>query len=324
MANTIGYKICHFAQQKIFHSDTNNWFKGHLPLISGKEANQIIFNAITRGEPFMSGRLGSVEIKPTLYFTTLLQKSKYRNMQLYLKGDVDYVFDTTEYVSHMDSIMRNNAGFFGFGEDSLRRFAQMMVKSIMDMDLCGAWLNEYLLKDKFSENVQFCKLEDLEPYDYEMPWSQALKGRKVLVIHPFAESIKAQYARKDSIWPDKEVLPDFELITIKAVQSLGGAKTPYKDWFEALEAMEAQMDSIEYDVALTGCGAYGLPLAAHAKETGHIGIHLGGPLQILFGIKGKRWDNIPEVAKFYNDAWVRPLPEETPSCHSSVEGGCYW
>lgn len=325
MTTTIGYKLFHYAQKKIFLSEPDNWFRGHLPLCNKESANEIIYHAIDTTTPFMVARLGSTEMKPTLYYSTLVKNSIVKNMLLYLKGDIDYIFNKKDYFTRMSSTMLSHSGFFCINkEDSLKVFAQRMEEYIAEMDLCGAWLNEYILKDKFSKKAQFCKLEDLEPYDYDKPWSQALKGKRVLVIHPFAESIKAQYARKDSIWPDKEVLPDFELITIKAVQSLGGAETPYKDWFEALEAMEAQMDIIEYDVALTGCGAYGLPLAAHAKKTGHIGIHLGGPLQILFGIKGKRWDNIPEVAKFYNDSWVRPLPEETPECHAAVEDSCYW
>jgi glycerol-3-phosphate dehydrogenase len=51
----------------------------------------------------------------------------------------------------------------------------------------------------------------------------------------------------------------------------------------------------DYDVALIGCGAYGLPLASHVKRKGKQSIHLGGGLQLLFGIKGKRWDDNPEV-----------------------------
>ena len=86
----------------------------------------------------------------------------------------------------------------------------------------------------------------------------------------------------------------------------------------------SQMDAIDYDVAIIGCGAYGFSLAAHTKRMGKKAIHLGGATQILFGIKGKRWDELPAVNKFYNKYWVRPLPEETPARKERVEGGCYW
>lgn len=53
-------------------------------------------------------------------------------------------------------------------------------------------------------------------------------------------------------------------------------------------------------------------------------IHLGGPLQLLFGIKGGRWDNGDIGKVFYNEYWTRPLLEETPEKFKNIEGGCYW
>lgn len=51
-------------------------------------------------------------------------------------------------------------------------------------------------------------------------------------------------------------------------------------------------------------------------------VHIGGALQLLFGIKGRRWDR--EFSSIYNDAWVRPEENEKPRNANSVEGGCYW
>ena len=49
---------------------------------------------------------------------------------------------------------------------------------------------------------------------------------------------------------------------------------------------------------------------------------MSGATQLLFGIKGKRWDDHPIISKLYNDAWVRP--EETLAHKEKVEGGSYW
>ena len=57
-----------------------------------------------------------------------------------------------------------------------------------------------------------------------------------------------------------------------------------------------------------GCGAYGLPLTSMLKASGKKAIHLGGATQILFGIKGKRWDHeatYDYVRNFYNENWVK-------------------
>ena len=94
--------------------------------------------------------------------------------------------------------------------------------------------------------------------------------------------------------------------------------------------MEDQIDKIDYDVCLIGCGAYGFLLAAHCKMKGKKAVHLGGALQLLFGIKGKRWEDPnygfagKNYLSFMNEYWVRPSKEETPTLSNSVEGSCYW
>lgn len=85
-------------------------------------------------------------------------------------------------------------------------------------------------------------------------------------------------------------MPDFDLITIKAVQSLGGGEQ-FQSWFDALDWMKAEIDKHDYDICLIGCGAYGFPLAAHVKRLGKKAFHLGGALQLVFGIRGRRWEN---------------------------------
>ena len=152
---------------------------------------------------------------------------------------------------------------------------------------------------------------------------QQLAGKRVLVVHPFKTTIERQYARRAELFPGTDILPQFaDLRIVQAVQGLAGADTGYASWFDALAAMEQQMDAAPYDVAIIGAGAYGLPLAAHARDTGHAAIQMSGALQLLFGIRGKRWDDHPIISKLYNDAWVRP--EETLAHKEKVEGGSYW
>jgi hypothetical protein len=62
---------------------------------------------------------------------------------------------------------------------------------------------------------------------------------------------------------------------------------------------------------------------------------MGGSLQLLFGIKGKRWEDPDYGVKewgipynFYpalmNEYWTRPLNTEKPKTANDVEGACYW
>lgn len=108
------------------------------------------------------------------------------------------------------------------------------------VDILGSWRQEELLFSKELSNAQKIKLMYLEPFWSENPWTKALEGKKVLVIHPFAKSIIKQYEKRNRIFPHREILPKFaSLDVIQAVQSIGGV-CEYNDWFEALYSMESK------------------------------------------------------------------------------------
>jgi hypothetical protein len=143
-------------------------------------------------------------------------------------------------------------------------------------------------------------------------------------VHPFERSIRDQYARRLEIFADRRVLPEFELKTLRAVQSIAGTRTPFADWFAALDDMRERISEIDFDVAVIGCGAYGFPLAAHVKRLGKHAVHLGGATQYLFGIRSRASDENPRMRALYTHAWVRPRDDERPENYLAVEGGRYW
>lgn len=132
-----------------------------------------------------------------------------------------------------------------------------------------------------------------------------------------------QYQNREKPFENKKILPDFELITHMSVQSLGGHPN-FKSWFEALESMVNEISKIDFDIAIIGAGAYGLPLAAMIKGMGKKAIHLGGATQMLFGVYGKRWESKKEFQELINPHWVKPSKNETPSSAKNVENACYW
>jgi hypothetical protein len=147
----------------------------------------------------------------------------------------------------------------------------------------------------------------------------------VLVIHPFAASIERQYATvRDKLFIDPQVLPEFKLLTLKSPQTLCGNTDGYASWSDALLRLKDRVAELEFDVAIVGCGAYGLPIGAFIKQQGKVCIHLGGGTQALFGIVGKRWlKNVP-MKLYINDFWQPPNINERPNNFDKVEGGCYW
>lgn len=277
------------------------------PPMAGEACSTLIRAELQGDKPSMIARFGSVEIKGVLY------PRMPAPVRLLVR---DKVF----------SSMRNNAGFFSITDEAIEKFSNLMIEDMKLLDILGSWRIEEVLLQKYFQNATRIELSALEPYLSKNPWSEVLEGLKVLVVHPFSATIERQYHEKrEFLFADKRVLPKFKALeTIKAVQTVAGNKGGFNDWFEALESMKSAIDVKDYDVAILGCGAYGFPLAAHVKRRGKKAVHLGGATQILFGIKGHRWDNHPLISSLYNEHWVRPAPEDVPIGASMVEKGCYW
>lgn len=209
----------------------------------------------------------------------------------------------------------------------LERFCGEYEGALAQADAMAVWFyqGEERICRECCPSARLLMPEGLEPYYHQEPWTQVLAGRKILVIHPFRQSIVSQYAgKRELLFSDPRVLPRFDLTVIEAVQSIAATPTRHANWFDALDAMTQEMERTDFDVALIGAGAYGLPLAARAKRMGRKAMHLGGATQVLFGIKGRRWDRNEVVRGFYNPHWVRPSAAETPARSRDVEGGCYW
>ncbi len=223
--------------------------------------------------------------------------------------------------------MKNNAGFFPVSFGNLRKFYNRYKEDTKLLDLLISWrIEELFLRSWFANKLQVKKTTFDYFFRQERPWTYALKDKKILVVHPFAETIEDQYYRKrELLFKNKKVLPEFKsLQTIKAVQSIAGNPVGFDTWFDALEWMKNEINNKDFDIALIGCGAYALPLAAHVKRLGKKGVHMGGVLQFLFGIKSVRYEEDEEYVPYINEHFVYPRESDKPKNASLVEGGCYW
>lgn len=274
-------------------------------LLSPTEGNQFIETLLLNNNPFLVGRIGHTEGR-------IVGERKYRASQygrLTLKEAHQY------------------SGIFPVNEVSLNNFSDDYASALAEVDMLGFWQTSYQAKlmQECYPSTPVAPLQALEPYYHKDPWSAQLKHRRVLVVHPFASSILCQYYKKRSlIFANKDVLPEMELRALAPPQTLAPLTAGYSSWFDALKHLTDQVLQEDFDVALLGCGAYGLPLGAKIKSSGRMAIHLGGALQVLFGIRGRRWEHMPAVASLMNEHWVRPNKHETPASSSLVDGGCYW
>lgn len=311
LLNAINYTLRHKSR----------WYSAHKKyvkrnIMENESASEELARLIISEQPLAAGRIGLFEMAAMRMYEFGIKK---------------------KYPLVMDNIY-NCAGFFPNDIDLGDQFLLIMKDSLKEMDMLAPFhqfcedyfINHYTKKDIIiskSEGVfEICQLDNV--------WTKALKGKKVLVISPFTETIRQQYEKRELLFPGKEILPEFgALLTYKSLMTIGDMKDDrFATWFEALEHMKREILLIDFDIALLGCGAYGFPLAAEIKKAGKQAVHMGGVLQILFGIMGKRWDGTrtgdamhirEDIAKYYNEYWTYPL-EERPKEASKVEYGPYW
>ena len=295
-------KIKQIISRKALKKEIKNY--ANRTIMDLKAGNNRIACMIESGRPMAVSRFGSTEL------SVILRREAHKNHRFY---------------KNKDRNLCELSGFFPDDEKLMDKFSEMMLEMVGEIDLLACWfssLEEYVVGE-YMPVTELTHLVAVEPYAFDKPWSKMLEGKKVLVIHPFERSILKQYARREKLFADLDVLPEFELKTLKAVQTIAGEKDErFLTWFEALEYMKSRMKEIDFDVAIIGCGAYGMPLAIEAKRMGKQAVHMGGATQLLFGIKGARWDN--STGWRYNEYWVRPDESEQCKNQSIVEGGCYW
>lgn len=292
----------------------------HLPYDKeSQDASDLIKDSLLSDNPCMICRFGSLELQVMVAYLNQTEiKNSFKKIPNLLRGE------PLTFSNNLKSRFRYIAGFFPAEDKYMAKFAKLMIEDSKSIDIVGAWRTEQARIAKFFQQVHNVPLGAFEPYRFAIPWSGALKGKKVLVIHPFTETIKKQYAKHKLLFDNQNILPEFELKTLQAVQSAAGNKVEYKTWFDALAYMCDEIDKIDFDIALIGAGAYGFPLAAHVKRIGKKAVHMGGVSQLLFGIKGNRWAGHEYYENLYNEHWIRPSQSETPENCTKVEGGSYW
>ncbi len=153
-------------------------------------------------------------------------------------------------------------------------------------------------------------------------WSSALKGKKVLVLSPFKEEILSQYKKRDKLLPnEKELLPSMDLRVVSPPYTLGEGEFP--PYYEGVNSTVEECLKEPFDIALISAGGYSALIGLELKRAGYSSFIVGGSLQTLFGIIGKRWINREHVSQRMNDAWIHPQKEK-PKGFEQIDGGAYW
>lgn len=277
-------------------------------------------SALTEKKGCLIGRNGSTELTTLFYY------------------DIHNICDT-----QMAKNLERYSGIFPGVPEVVRDWIAIYKKTLQAVTnepFVTGWFQglasfEQTLLKQLSPHAKHIPLRCLEPY-YVAPekrWTQLLAGRRVAVVSSFAKSIQSQCTRGKEIWGEEfeSLLPS--TTTWIPIQTgfppeiaRGRLEWPpgCDTWKEALDSLEDKVLQQNVDVCLIGCGALGMMLASKLKAHGISCIVMGGAIQVLFGIKGQRWQHHSVISNFWNDAWTWPSEEETPGANKKIEGGCYW
>ena len=230
--------------------------------------------------------------------------------------------------------LENNAGIHIQKPASLHTYVQRFIQAYEHCTHIAIWekggsmyqsmghAQEWILQR--AKNTPRLTARSLEPYYFQDSWMPALKGKRILIVHPFAVTFQKQYQKRAELFPNRSWFEDCSIQFIKPPMTMAG-NHGNKDWQEHMDIFFSDIQGVEFDVALVAAGGYGMLIADYIYTNMRRSVmYIGGALQIFFGVIGKRWFDNKEIRSLITDDWVRPANDERPPNHTRVEKGCYW
>jgi len=267
--------------------------------------NQLVKDAIVSNNPISFGKIGGIEASHIMNYLVTGEPKLVRGNSLAI-----------------------NAGIVVKNENELRVWHELFLQSVKQLDYVLEWCPEqgdkYILDKVWNGKKRFYSFEGLEPFEYKQDgWHCSLSGKKVLELSPLKNSIEQQIKKYDKLWESASIK---ELSVIKTPQPPALTGEEEKSFLYTLKDLQEKISRESFDVAIVGCGGFSLLLLSFIKNNmKKPSIHLGGATQLLFGIRGKRWDvGFKDRSWYGTKEWIRPLEEDTPINKNLVEEGCYW
>ena len=242
------------------------------------------------------------------------------------------------YIAKTLPAMKNNAGILLKNDTETEHYSTLYLSAIDHCEMMAGWdiqgnyighiaQSHAFLRNVYSSKIMYWALAlDVFHYIYDTPWTHALKGKRILIISPFEESILEKITIRSHIYDGVDLFPECEFITLKPPQTQAGESS--RGFTIEFDDFKSRVEQVidQFDVALVSCGGYANPICSFIYENGKSAIYVGGVLQMYFGILGARWlQERPDIIKlFSNKYWSRPKSTERPINSQNVEGGCYW
>jgi len=289
---------------------------------------EYIQNKLSKNEHFVIPRLSSVENNNAVFARNFKQNP---NDPL-LKNFFNNYFEQTKH------IMKNNAGIKLSDISSCIKYSDLYLSAFDKCDLYGDWEphGAYYACIKDSHIWMSTQYQNKGPiwsynfdvfhFIYSRPWTTAMKGKRILLITPFIDSINEKINIREKIYDGVDLFPECSFTFLKPPQT--HANNPSREFDVELDDFLQELEKIKdtFDVAFVSAGGYGNLICSAIYDMGRSAIYGGGTLQMFFGVLGQRWLlERPDVLKlFMNSNWSRPKDTEKPKDCKNIEGGCYW
>jgi hypothetical protein len=286
-----------------------------------------ILSKIAQNKPFVIPRIAGIE-------------NNYAWLGDIVKTDHVLNEEMVEGMQSMQLTFKKHAGIFVRGVSDVVEYSDRYLKAFEHCDLYTGWepygevyhvipgSHDYITTKYAQKQMVWAFALDIFHYIYNQPWTHALRGKRILVISSFEESIREKIPIRAQLYQGVDLFPDCEITTIRPPQTQG--KLTDQDQYFGVHLLEfyERLDKIRdtYDIALVSCGGYGNLVCGHIFESGKSAIYVGGVLQMYFGILGSRWfrERPDAVRLFLNEHWSRPKDSEKPADYQTIEGACYW
>lgn len=280
--------------------------------------------ALSRGTGLAAGKLGLSE-QALLAYPFLLQRCRSMRQEVALTAQ-----------TRLHSAVQ--MGVFPSDRDALLSFSTLHAEATRSLDFVGL-VRGRLEADLIRElgiTGRTLSLYDLEP-DRSIPdnsdscYLPELTGYRVLIVSSIAKllSERADRTTFEAVWA-KTGKPWFAPAQVTALEFPYTYDVDTQRRFgrseNLLDAIVNRIDPRTFDVALIAGSSLGIPIASAIKAQGRSAIALGGSLQVLFGVSGKRWREDPVWQRDHiTDAWIDVPAHLVPRIASdSVDGGAYW
>lgn len=281
------------------------------PLDSPDLVYQQLLKSLDEKNPTCVARIGGVEAQIMLWAQNI-------SLPCYPLGKWRTTFADTEKGA-------TNAGIRPYTKSSYQDYGKLAFNALFDVDHLAIWRTNYepAFINQLNHHPTLSEVEHFAPtMDFSPHWIEGLDDKQILIVSPFKDSIQQQIGNLNRVWPSRQWFTNSKFSFYRFPYLIDDECS--LNWRDVYDDIAQVLKGGEYDVALFGCGGLGCPLASLAKRYGRIGFHLGGHLQLIFGIYGNRHLEQWWHQRWINSAWIRLLKHEVPESAKRVENSCYW